>query len=279
MEQPRFEDFTGALIIIGGNGTPAEVYDLFFQLAGGCDARVIHIPSSTSTFHEIEDRREYYCDFYDRGPRSFEFLHTDDRAEAEASDFARPLDEATGVWIGGGNQNRLASLFLDTGVVPGIQRVLRRGGVVAGTSSGAAIASERMICFGYTQAELDRGFALYPKTIVDAHFTQRFREHRLAHGVLQSPDCVGVGVDERTALIVQGRRLSVVGAGEGSVWFYFADRASNLLLRFRLEIGQILHLETSALGAHPEVLCAGLHAQGAGQLMTLEELFRPEALA
>src|SRR4051812_16691321 len=91
----------GALVIIGGGGTPPVVHEAFFRLAGGQGARVIHIPSSTSTFHEIADRREYYCDFYDREPRSFEFLHADDREEAEAPGFARPLDEATGVWIGG----------------------------------------------------------------------------------------------------------------------------------------------------------------------------------
>ncbi len=278
MPEAAANDGAGALILIGGGGTPPEVHEAFFRLAGEKEARVVHIPSSTATFHEIEDRRDYYREFYDREPRSFEFLHADDRAEAEARDFAAPLDEATGVWIGGGNQNRLASLFLDTGVVPGIRGVLRRGGVVAGTSSGASIMSESMICFGYTEAELDRGFGLYPNAIVDAHFTRRAREHRLAHGVLQRPDLVGVGVDEKTALVVHGRRLQVIGDGEGGAWYYFAHGPDGKLLCFLLAVGEAVDLDAAALGAGAGVLQRGLGALRPGRPMSLSDLFRPEAL-
>src|SRR5207245_11196797 len=104
--------------------------------------------SATIALIEIPDRREYYCDFYDRGPLSFEFLHTYDRTVAQSAEFAAPLDCATGVWIGGGSQSRLWDLFGDTEVVPAIHRILARGGVVAGTSSGAAIMSDAMICCG-----------------------------------------------------------------------------------------------------------------------------------
>lgn len=269
----------GALIIIGGGGTPPEIHEEFFRFAGGKDARVVHIPSATSTFHEIENKREYYCEFFDRAPQSFTFLHADCRAAAEQPDFARPLDDATGVWIGGGNQNRLTELFVGTPVVPGIHGVLRRGGVVAGTSSGASIMSDPMICFGYTEADLGPGFALYPRAIVDPHFTRRAREHRLAHGVLQRPTCVGVGVDERVALIVHGQTVRVAGVEDGSVWFFFAGPDSGHLRRYRLALGETAELATSVFGAPLDVLQSALHALRSPEIMPLAALFRPEALA
>src|SRR5262245_39335680 len=97
----------GARLIVGGGGTPPLVHDLFFHLAGGAAARVLHIPSATGLFDEIDDKRAYYGEFYDRHPASFEFLHTSDRAVARTRAFAAPLGRATGVWIGGGCQRRL----------------------------------------------------------------------------------------------------------------------------------------------------------------------------
>src|SRR6185503_1092485 len=149
--------------------------------------------------------------FFQHEPESFDFLHTYGRAEAERPAFAAPLDGATGVWMGGGDQNRLAELFLDTEVVRGLRRVVERGGVVGGTSSGAAIVSDAMICRGYQEVQFGRGFALYPRAIVDSHFTGRGRHRRLARAVLQRPDHIGVGVDEWTALLVQGDRVGVIG--------------------------------------------------------------------
>jgi hypothetical protein len=70
----------GALVLVGGGGTPPSVHDLFFHLAGGPAGRVIHIPSATGKFDEIEDKRAYYCEFYARNPASFAFLTVADLA-------------------------------------------------------------------------------------------------------------------------------------------------------------------------------------------------------
>jgi cyanophycinase len=234
----------GTLLIVGGGGTPPLVHDLFFHLAGGAAARVLHLPSATSTFDEIADKRAYYREFYDRHAASFEFLHTYDRAVARTRAFAAPLDRATGVWIGGGSQNRLAELFLGTDVDAGLHRLLARGGVVAGTSSGTAIMSEAMICCGYEEIELGQGFALYPGAIVDPHFSGRRRQKRVARAMLLRPDLLGIGIDEQTALVVQGRHAAAVGFGGGSVWFHFADPGTEAVYRYRLGLGETLTLPT-----------------------------------
>src|SRR5262245_39252377 len=88
----------GALLIIGGGGTPPMVHDLFFHLAGEEQAHLIHLPSATRLFEDIPNKEEYYSEFYGREKASFQFLHTYDRAVAERKEFAAPLERATGVW-------------------------------------------------------------------------------------------------------------------------------------------------------------------------------------
>jgi cyanophycinase len=262
----------GTLLIVGGGGTPPLVHDLFFHLAGGAAARVLHIPSATGTFDEIEDKREYYCEFYDRNPASFEFLHTHDRAVAQTREFAAPLEQATGVWMGGGSQSQLAELFLGTEVLAGLHRLLARGGVIGGTSSGTAIMSEAMIACGYEEVEFGQGFALYPRAVVDPHFSGRRRQKRVGRAMLLRPDLIGVGIDEQTALVVQGNCAGVVGFGGGSVWFHFADPGGEVVYRYRLGLGETLVLPTPVLQTSAAALEEGLRAIRPPDILTIPDL-------
>jgi cyanophycinase len=262
----------GTLLVVGGGGTPPLVHDLFFHLAGGAAARVLHIPSATGLFDEIDDRRAYYREFYDRHPASFEFLHTYDRAVAATRAFAAPLDQATGVWIGGGSQSRLAELFLGTDVVAGLHRLLARGGVIAGTSSGTAIVSDAMICGGYEEIEFGPGFALYPGAVVDPHFSGRRRQKRVGRAMRLRPDLVGIGIDEQTALVIQGRCAGAVGFGGGSVWFHFADPGTEAVYRYRLGLGETLVLPTPVLQTSAPALEEGLRAIRLPDILTVADL-------
>jgi cyanophycinase len=261
----------GALLIIGGGGTPPMIHDLFFHLAGDEQARLLHMPSATRLFEEIPNKEEYYSEFFGRAKASFQFLHTYDRAEAERKEFAAPIDSTTGVWIGGGTQGRLSDLFLGTEVLAAINRLLDRGGVVAGTSSGATIMSDAMILFGYEEVELGQGFALWPRATIDTHYTIREREKRIARAVLQRPDHVGIGLDEKTTMVVQGRLLGVLGAGDGSAWFQFADGRGGVL-RYRLRMGETTTLPVPARGIEPRVLQQHLERLGPPHVITAEDL-------
>ena len=68
-------------------------------------------------------------------------LYTRSRETADDPDFARPLADATGVWFIGGEQAWLADTYLGTVSEQMIKAVMQRGGVVGGTSAGAAIMS------------------------------------------------------------------------------------------------------------------------------------------
>jgi cyanophycinase len=50
-------------------------------------------------------------------------------------------------------------------------------------------------------------------TMIDTHFAERRRLHRLFLAVARNPELLGLGIDEDTALVVRGRLGEVVGAG------------------------------------------------------------------
>lgn len=266
----------GTLFILGGGVTPQIVYDEYFRIAGGPKARVYHIPSATISFEEIPDRHEHYIEFYEQKPELFEFLHTYDRAVSESAEFAAPIDTATGLWMGGGDQRRLAMLFNDTHVPPAMHRLLDRGGIISGTSSGTAVMSDVMINIGYEEIEYGKGFNLYPKTICDPHFTGRERHKRVGRSVLRYPDQMGVGIDEKTSLVIHGNKIGMMGLEGRSAWYHFAYPDQGVVHRYHILVGETIELPVRARGADHKIVEEALRAVREPEVLTSEKLFEPD---
>ena len=197
----------GSLLLHGGGPVAMSVREKFVQLAGGEKAKIIVIPTADVEDALNEKKLEVWGAL---APASIEFLHAESRDAALRPDFAAPLAEATGVWFSGGFQSKLGETYADTPVETSIKAVIERGGVVGGTSAGAAITSRVMIVRG----EERKGLDLLPGAIVDQHFVKRNRQDRLLKIVAAHPDRVGFGIDENTALVVRGRSLEVLGESE-----------------------------------------------------------------
>jgi cyanophycinase len=149
---------------------------------------------------------------------SFHVLHTRSREEANDPEFTKPLEDATAVWFVGGNQNAITHAYLGTRTDEQFQAVLKRGGVVGGTSAGAAIMSRVMISGmkpdGSQTVLVGTGLGFAPGLIVDQHFRKRNRQARLLEALEQWPGHVGVGIDEGTALIIRGSKAEVMGVSD-----------------------------------------------------------------
>jgi cyanophycinase len=206
-EQP----LTGALVIAGGGELPAAVLDRFVELAGGRGARLVVIPTASQTADTTAPQR-LLAPWNDRLPAAVELLHTRSRTRADEEDFVAPLRQATGVWLGGGDQSRLAAVYLGTAVERELKGLLARGGVIGGTSAGAAVMSRLMIAGGTQHARLGEGFGLLSTFVIDQHFLRRNRTARLLGVLEERPGYVGLGIDEGTAVVIRGRELSVLGA-------------------------------------------------------------------
>jgi cyanophycinase len=197
----------GTLFLHGGGAVSLEMRRIFTQLAGGKEARIVVIPTADAS-DPLDPRK---IDVWQpTEPKSVEFLHAESKDDVESSHLDERLANATGVWFSGGKQSTLGKVYVDTKVEKGIMRVLERGGIVGGTSAGTAIASKMML----VNNDIQTGFDLLPGCLIDQHFLVRNRSDRLRRAVAAHPELVGVGIDEKTALIVRGRHLDVVGESE-----------------------------------------------------------------
>jgi cyanophycinase len=200
----------GTLLVVGGGKIPDAVRDKFLELAGGRKARLVVIPTASNLVDSGEVPSSYLF-WRSQDVASVELLHTRNPEQANDPSFVKPLESATGVWLGGGDQSLLTAAYRGTAVLQALRRILDRGGVVGGTSAGASVMSAVMITGGVTRAELGAGFGLAPGLVVDQHFANRNRLGRLLSALARHPDLVGVGLDEQTAVVLKGTTISVVG--------------------------------------------------------------------
>lgn len=220
----------GTLIIQGGGETPKEITDAFLNYAGNEKARLVIIPTASANADKGTGWTERWVEMK---LASVTMIHTRDPKRANLEEFVKPLREATAVWIAGGDQQRLSDAYVGTLVEKELQALLKRGGVIWGTSAGAAIQSRLMIAGGKPPvAELSRGFDLLPGSVIDQHFVVRKREPRLLGVLHKYPGFVGFGIDEETALVVRGRTLRVIG--KSTVTVLIPDGAGRPLRRMEL---------------------------------------------
>lgn len=217
--QPR-----GAFVLSGGGkpGHPA-IYDTFWRLAGGERAKIVVVPTAHEHM-DAADTRPQRIDFISapwrtRGVASLVVRHTLQAAMANEASFLAPLQVATGVWFGGGDQSRLLQAYRGTRFHAELQQLLLRGGVVGGASAGTAVQSEMaFVSDGQGQLTLEPGLNLLPGTLLDQHFLARNRQARLQAAIQQHPHLLGLGIDEFSALVIEANRWSVVGKSSVTVY-------------------------------------------------------------
>ncbi|PSR22025.1 MAG: cyanophycinase [Sulfobacillus acidophilus] len=229
----------GSILVIGGaeeRSATGAILGRFLELAQGKLIGVLTGASQepVAAYQAYQSVFEPYSDT----------IHLTMREPAEG--WGTFLDRLGALFITGGDQGRLADAVRDTALATAISRRVSQDLVVAGTSAGAAVLSERMIRAGNLQdswtsnsvVQWGQGLHILPDVIVDQHFTQRGRFARLVHAVLTYPDCVGLGVDEDTAV-----ELSPV-CGWARIW----GRGTATVLRARPNKAQSFYLDVGKNG-------------------------------
>ena len=136
-------------------------------------------------------------------------------------EIAAMIGDANGVFLGGGDQVKLVAALSGSATAAAIHRTYARGGIIAGTSAGAAALTELTMAGGEVDNEgnlveqyIGPGLGLLGHdAIVDTHFSQRRRLQRLFLVVAKNTRLFGVGIDEDTALVVRDGVGEVIGAG------------------------------------------------------------------
>ncbi|HYC02775.1 MAG TPA: cyanophycinase [Azospirillaceae bacterium] len=151
-------------------------------------------------------------------------------ANAQDPALVAEIERWGSVWFTGGDQSLISAALepdgIESPVLACIRRLHAEGGLVAGSSAGAACQSGPMIVGGASVQALAHGVTEDPATpgmmmgrglnffrhgLIDQHFIRRGRLGRLLVGMQTSGSRWGFGVDENTAMIVEGDSLRVVG--------------------------------------------------------------------
>jgi cyanophycinase len=205
----------GTLVIVGGNMQDPAIVKRFIDLAGGPDAPIVIVP----TAGEADEYDNYWSglkQWRENGATNLTVVHTRDRKVADSEAFVKPIRAARGVFFAGGRQWRLADSYLNTLTHKAVEDVLRRGGVVGGSSAGASILSSFMVR-GDTKSNEKMigdhtvGLGFLKNAAVDQHLLRRNRQFDMLEVIDKHPELLGIGLDEDTAIVVTGDEFEVMG--------------------------------------------------------------------
>lgn len=242
------------LLAIGGNEDrkdKCEILKRFVEMAGGEDSEILLMTIATK---EVEETvKEYRKIFRRLGARHVKVFDVSRREDTTSKRGLRLIENATGIFFSGGDQLDITSLLGGTKMLAQLQE---QGCVIAGTSAGAAMMSSSMLISGkpeesprFGNVEIGPGLSFIKSTIIDTHFSQRGRCGRLMTAVAHYPQDIGVGIDEDTAILVNGTEFQVIGSG--SVIILDGGPMTHTNLNDLEEHGELLELHDLTLHVLP----------------------------
>lgn len=209
---------SGTLIIIGGNAKDPLFLEKFKEYAGGEDANIIIVPTAWEDDQIEKDSGfiNFKARFEKAGFKNIIVLHTRDSSLANNLEFYAPITLASGVWFDGGRQWRIADGFLNTKAHEEFNKLLDRGGVIAGSSAGASIQGSYLArgdSKGNTvmMGDHEVGLGFLKNSAIDQHILVRNRQFDIFEILKNRPELFGVGLDENTGIVVKGNEFEVIG--------------------------------------------------------------------
>lgn len=246
----------GHLVIIGGGDKTDYIMTKIVDLAGGPDAKIIVIPNASS---EPEESAKYNVEeFKNLGCKNVGYILFN-REDADKDSIVEKLIGATGIFFSGGDQSFLTRDMLGTKLLDKVYEIYNTGGVISGTSAGAAVMSKLMITgnelinkdssdifisIQKNNVEVKEGFGFIKSAFIDQHFIKRKRLNRTISVVLENPELLGIGIDESTCIVVYPDETFEV-LGENQVMIFNATNCHDIKLDKNGNIGGeniIMHL-------------------------------------
>lgn len=231
VDAPQYGPASGRLVLVGGGPLAGSgVMERFIELAGGAGKRFVVVPTAAGTVDQdgapiVFDEARVLAPWRVLGVRNVTLLHTHDKRVADTAAFIAPVREADAVWFDGGRQWRLVDVYAGTQTLAAFRDVLARGGVIGGSSAGATIQGQYLVRGATTGSDIvmtdephhQQGFAFLRRSAVDQHVDTRNRWNDLLPVMRAFPDLLGLGLSERTAIVVEGDRFEVIGVGRVAV--------------------------------------------------------------
>lgn len=180
----------------------------------------IEILTTASTVAE-ELGEDYKQAFTRLGAENLDVLDITTREQAHDEGILKRLKAADVIMVTGGDQMRLTSILGGTPFLEMlVEKYNKEDFIYAGSSAGAAAASNNMVFQGTSDVSLFKGMVrvtsglgLMNNVIVDTHFVTRGRIGRLLQIVVANPRLLGIGLEENAALLVHNNKMEAIGPG------------------------------------------------------------------
>lgn len=200
---------------------------------------MIVIPNASS--ERLETAQRQSKELKELGAASSDYIIFS-KETADADSNLKKLENITGVFFSGGDQSNLTRDLLGTKLLERIYEIYNSGGVISGTSAGAAVMSEVMITgnelinpdssnafisIQKKNIETTKGFSFIKSAIIDQHFIKRKRHNRLISLIIENPELPGIAIDEETSIVVYPDHTFEV-LGESQVLILDAGNAKNI---------------------------------------------------
>ncbi|MFC4740537.1 cyanophycinase [Flavobacterium ponti] len=183
-------------------------------------SRIEIIPTASSIPKEVG--AEYVKALQYLGAENTDVLYIERREQANDDEFLARLNAADVVMFTGGDQLRLTSILGGTKFHDMLMdKYKNEDFVYAGTSAGAAAASNNMIYQGSSseallkgEVKITSGLSFIDNVIIDTHFVKRGRIGRLFQAVVSNPKLLGIGLGEDTGLLITNNNdMEAIGSG------------------------------------------------------------------
>jgi cyanophycinase len=198
---PLFFASSGAVMLVGGGSTTTDMVERFAKLCGGKSGLVIVLaqtreqPANGASSADLLTKN---------GFTKLKLIDKKEFTEADRDELEKQLNEATGVWVPGGDQNLFTKRLGAEWCQRVFPKLVQRGLNWFGTSAGAMVASNPMI--GGNQADggakVVEGIGIVD-ALVDTHYRTRKRENRLRNAFFGYRHEIAVGLDEGEWVILR----------------------------------------------------------------------------
>jgi cyanophycinase len=219
-----------------GDHNDQAVLKAFVNLLPKKESPVIEVVTTSSGQPE-ESFGDYQKVFSELGVRRVHHLHHNTRGEVLDDNLSKRVEEADGVFFTGGDQLKLTSIYGGTSFLTDLKnRYIHDKIVIGGTSAGAMALSTPMIYAGNKDVQMisgeikiTTGLEFLKDVCIDTHFVDRGRFVRMAQVIETNPTCVGLGIEEDTAVVVRkGSEAEVIGSGMVIIIDGFHIREANI---------------------------------------------------
>jgi cyanophycinase len=217
---PEIAELPGPVVIAGGEKLPDSVRDEFVMLAGKAEAKIVVIAGGDAKADEV------LKPWKETKASSVVVLQAKDKKQADDPAFAKPLADATGVWIVGRPADAMLDLYRGTAVEKELKKLHARGGAVGGQTP---TLTDLVVTGGPGPFAWRPGFGFLPGFVLNYTSDAPGSWKPLARALPERPGYVGLAVGEQSAVVIRGRLLRV--AGDSPVTLVWAAGAGHPVAR------------------------------------------------